>query len=421
MLSFTQNPGDFTRTRKIDIVHTVGLILHMAASGNPDGYAITAQNYFSDLFGHELEAPTKQSVCEARQKLHHQALAFLLNKSNMEEQIEPLWNGHMVRIVDGTKVNTPNTADLREHFDTPNTISGSSFYPQAQIVTVMNSSSGQPVAAEVSCYRSSERDLFCLMLPQFSPNDLFLLDRGLGGMNVYKALYEQDYFFLHRVITSGPNAPTYVKAFLGSSSKDKIISVHTEHEGEEIDLILRLIKGPKDSNGHHIVFVTNLLDDRQYSRISILSLYRKRWGIETMYGHLKQSLNIEKFHSKTYNGVMQEIYAHLLIISLSALISCQSSKKLRLNVEKEKPNFKAAIKVIRRHIYRIIGTGPISQTKAREYAEVMVDEVGKILMSAKKQPGRSYPRVSKQSINKWTLCKYSLCRKIKKDFRTVNA
>ena len=380
----------------------------MAASGNSDGYSITAQNYFHELFGGALGAPTKQSVCEARQKLHHQALAFLLDKANMERQIEPLWSGHRVRIVDGTKVNTPNTADLREHFEIPNTVSGPAFYPQALVVTVMNSSSGQPIAVEVGCYRSSERELFLLMLPQFSSNDLFLLDRGLGGMNVYKEIYEKDQFFLHRVTTSGPKAPTYVKEFLESSSKDKVVSVCTEHEGEEIALLLRLVKGPKDSSGKRIVFVTNLLDDRRYSRLSILSLYRKRWGIETMYGHLKQSLQIEKFHSKTYNGIMQEIYAHLLIISLSALIACQSSKKFNLNLEGKKPNFKSAIKVIRRHLGKVVGTGPIPQETAREYAELMLDEVGKIIW--KKKPGRSYPRVSKQPINKWSLCKY---RKIK--------
>ena len=77
----------------------------MAASGNPDGYAITAQNYFSELFGEATEAPTKQSVSKARQKLHHQGMAYLLNEANMEEQVEPLWSGHRVRIVDGTKIN----------------------------------------------------------------------------------------------------------------------------------------------------------------------------------------------------------------------------------------------------------------------------------------------------------------------------
>ena len=56
----------------------------MAASGNQDGYAITAQNYFSELFGSSKEAPTKQSISESRQKLHYQAFAYLLNKANME-------------------------------------------------------------------------------------------------------------------------------------------------------------------------------------------------------------------------------------------------------------------------------------------------------------------------------------------------
>ena len=123
-------------------MHTAGLIFHMAASGNSDGYAITAQNYFSELFGLTKQAPTKQSISEARQKIHHQAFAHLLNKANLEEHIEPLWNGHMVRIVDGTKINTPNTTELREPFEIPNTSSGSAFYPQAWLVTVMNSASG---------------------------------------------------------------------------------------------------------------------------------------------------------------------------------------------------------------------------------------------------------------------------------------
>ena len=382
----------------------------MAASGNSDGYAITAQNYFSEVFGQTMEAPTKQSVSEARQKLHHQGMAYLLNEANMEEQIEPLWAGHRVRIVDGTKVNTPNTGDLREHFETPNTRSGPAFYPQAWLVTVMNSASGQPVAAEVGCYRhSNERELFTLMLPQFSPNDLFLLDRGLGGMTVYKKIYQQDQFFLHKVTSSGPASPLYVQEFIASSSKDKVVAINTKHEGEEIALLLRLIKGPKDSNGHPIVFVTNLLDKGSYSRLSIISLYRKRWGIETMYGHLKQSIHIEKFHSKTYNGVMQEIYAHLLVISLASLIASQSSKRLKLKSERESPNFKAAIKVIRRHLDKIVGVGPLPPKIAKEYAETMVGEAGKILW--KKQPGRSFPRVSKQPINAWALAKH---RKIKK-------
>ena len=39
-----------------------------------------------------IEAPTKQSISESRQKLHYQAFVYLLNKANMEEHwTSPKW------------------------------------------------------------------------------------------------------------------------------------------------------------------------------------------------------------------------------------------------------------------------------------------------------------------------------------------
>jgi hypothetical protein len=135
-----------------------------------------------------------------------------------------------------------------------------------------------------------------------------------------------------------------------------------------------------------------------------LSLYKKRWGIETMYGRLKEVIHIEKFHAKTYNGVMQEIFAHLLVISLTALIEYQASMELKLDREKVVPSFKAAIGVVKRHLIIIIGSQTtISSEEAIEWAEHMVAEAGQVLW--KKQPGRRCPRVSKQSIKPWNLCK----------------
>ena len=121
----------------------------MAASGNQDGYAITAQNYFSELFGSSKEAPTKQSISVSVSLVEIFTIKPLPTYlANMEEPIEPLWHRHRVRIVDGTKINGPNTTELKEHFDIPNTSSGAAFFPQAWLVTVMNSASGQPVAQE---------------------------------------------------------------------------------------------------------------------------------------------------------------------------------------------------------------------------------------------------------------------------------
>jgi len=80
---------------------------------------------------------SKPSVSDARKKLHHQAFAYLLNEANMEKEIEPLWKEcrerreRRVRIVDGTKMNTPNSKDLKDHFAISNTKVGPGYYPQA--------------------------------------------------------------------------------------------------------------------------------------------------------------------------------------------------------------------------------------------------------------------------------------------------
>ena len=66
-------------------------------------------------------------------------------------------------------------------------------------------------------------------------------------------------------------------------------------------------------------------------------------------------IHVEKFHSRTDKGVMQEIFAHLLVISLTALIEYQSSRELELEREKVVPSFKAAVRVVQRHLMIIVG------------------------------------------------------------------
>lgn len=387
------------------------MIFHMAANGNRDGYAITAQNYFSEI-DKSGEAPSKQAFSDARKKLSFEAFKFLLEEANHEDLIEQKWHGHTVRIVDGSKLHLPNTAEIREHFTIPNTSGGPGHYPQAWMVTAINSFSGQPAAVELGCHKSSERELMLRLFPYFKSGDLLLLDRGLGGAQVYLEHERRDLYFIHRAKTGGKSAPWYIKGFLKSRKASWVVSIEAEdHDGEKIAILVRLVRGPKDSEGKRIVFVTNLLNEKIYSVQSIRDLYKNRWAVETMYGRVKNILHLEKFHAKSVNGILQEIYANLLVISLTALIEYQASRRKNLDRSKVVPNFKAAVQVVRRHLYRIAGPEPVPADQALAIAEKMVEEAGRVLW--KKQPGRSYPRVSKQPINSWNLCKNKKLKKAK--------
>jgi len=378
--------------------------MKMTVEGNRAGYSIAAQDFFSDLGLKPSDAPKKQTVSDARQKIKWQGFEFLFHEARRDD-LEEQWHGHTVRIADGTKVSLPNTDELKEHFEIPNTIVGPGFYPQAWMVTLLNSTSGQPFAAKLGCYKnSSERDLMIECLEYCQKGDVLLLDRGLGGARVYAECFERGIHFVHRVKTSGDRVALYIQDFLKSKKPSGVYNVeYKDEENEIVVLKLRLIKGPKDSEGKRIVFATSLLDEKIYSVPSIRELYRKRWAIETAYGRIKNLLYLEKFHARSYNGVMQEVFANLLVMSLASTIDIEAARKLKLDREKSLPNFKAVVHVLRRYFSIIASLEKLSKKKAAAFAQEMIEEAGLVLYE--KRPGRSYPRVSKQPIKSHNLCK----------------
>lgn len=379
----------------------------MAANGNEDGYDVSSQNYFSDLkrdTGINIVPPKKQSFGDARNKLSYEAFEFLLDKANQERRITGgTWKDMIVRAIDGTKVTVPRSDDILEHFKPPKSKAGFGHYPQALMVTAINVFTGQPVIAEIANHRASERDLLMEILNQFSPTDLSLLDRGFGGDWVFLSFEEKNQNYLVRM-KGGKTAAIYVQKFLESGKKSQIVTLWVKNEeGEKKEIKLRLVRGPFDSEGKRIVFATNLLDEKLYSHKSILKLYRRRWGVETMYARSKNLLKLEQFHSRNYNGVMQEIFANLIIISLTAYLIFQTIKTFGMDPEIEEPSFKNAARVVRRHFFTAISSKKLSKPKALDLAAQMIEEVFRILW--KKQPGRSHPRVSKQPIKCWNLAK----------------
>lgn len=376
----------------------------MVADGNRNGLAITAQEFCARREIDVAEAAKKQTLSDARKKVLWQGFEFLLHEARRDDLEEP-WKGHRVRNADGTKFNTPNTEELREHFAIPNSSAGPGFYPQAWLVTLLNSSTGQPIAGVVGCHKESERELMLQLLAHCRENDLLLVDRGLGGARVYLECYRAGIHILHRLKTSGDRIPLYLQDFLASQKKSALYGIPVkDDDGEEVLLWIRLVRGPRDSEGKRIVFATTLLDEEKYSVASIRELYRRRWGAETAYARVKGHLALERIRAKSFNGVMQEVFANLLVMSLAAIIENEASRRLKLDRAKTAPNFKAVLQVVRRHLAIIASLKKLSAPQAYAAAEEMIHEASQILW--KKQPGRSCPRVSKQSIKSHNLCKH---------------
>lgn len=389
----------------------------MVLGRNGNGYDISSQNYFRDL-GAELKEKIKparhQSVSEARGKLKWEAFEYLLDEANLEtdglaERLK--FKGHVTRAIDGTNFHVPRTEELLKYFSSRNTRSEerATHYPHALCVTAMNVYTNQPVAAIVGDYKLSERVLLRKMLSKFRSGDLSLLDRGLGGNAVYFDYEEHGQFFIHRMKASGDRVALYLQEFLRSGQKQKIVRISTvdDESGLKKEMNLRLVLGPLDSEGKPIVFATNLIDKVRYSRCDIIQLYKKRWGVETLYNRVKNLFFLENFHARSYNGIMQEIFANLLALSLTAVAVSAVVVEDRLDPEIELPSFKNATEVVRRHLFSIIDQR-IERKKPKAVVKQILKEVRAVMYRIR--PNRSHARVSMQPIKKWNLKKSTKSR-----------
>lgn len=392
--------------------HVIGLTLSMTLGRNGNGYDISSQHYFRDLSAElrrKITPARHQSVSEARGKLGWEAFAFLLDEANLEhDKLDEdfKFKGHVTRAMDGTSFFVPRTNELLEHFSLRKTKAeeGETHYPYGLCVAAINVFTAQPVCAEVDDYRVSERELLRRMLEKFRPGDLSLLDRGLGGRDVYFDYDERGQYFIHRSKTSGDRVAIYVREFLESGRKQQVILLKRmdKESGCEKKMKLRLILGPEDSEGKPIVFVTNLIDKKRYKRAELIELYRKRWGVETLYNRVKNLFRLEQFHARSYNGIMQEIFANLLALSLAAVAVSAVVHEEKLDPEVELPNFKNATEVVRRHLFAIVDHR-IERTKPKAVMKQILKEVRAVMYRIR--PGRSYPRVSMQPIQSWNLKK----------------
>ncbi|MCK5666533.1 MAG: IS4 family transposase, partial [Thiotrichaceae bacterium] len=306
-----------TRKRVINTHFLLIFILKLVLSKNSQGYKILLNELWekNEIANLQQNPVSASSVCEARQKMP--ATIFItLNQQilKLREQDDPLpvWHGHRVFGVDGSKVNVPHELLLSGYL-APNK---NQYYPQGVMSTLYHLGSGLIYDALLDASRD-ERALLLEHMEHLSPGDVLVLDRGYFSYLILSKALEKEIHLICRMQSGDVNKE--VKKFWGSSNRDKTItykpSLSTKYtskkRGYDIELKpvqLRLIK--YTINGETYVCATTLLDEN-YKTKEFAAVYHGRWGIEELYKISKNFIDVEDFHSKSELGVKQECYAHI--------------------------------------------------------------------------------------------------------------
>lgn len=276
--------------------------------------AIEAER-FSECIGEEVSAA---ALCKARQKISYTAFKELFEMTSKICPLDKKYYGYRLIAVDGMKGELPRTPELTEKYR----ISPQSDEPIFHTVSAFDVLNEVFLGSEFHCGSADERELACKLAEQISSdefykneNQIWIFDRGFPGLVLLQTLMKHNIKFLMRVSKSFLKE---VNEFRESKYVDKIVHVNYTNERSkankvkiqealEFDLRCVRISLPQEE-----ILITNL-ERNTFPKRYIKELYGFRWGIETNFNYLKNSIFIEEFTSKSENGFQQDYYASMLM------------------------------------------------------------------------------------------------------------
>lgn len=272
---------------------------------------------------------SKSAAAQARQRLGSDPLKWLFEHSAQhwcsQDRRAHVFKGLVLFAMDGTTLRTHDNEETRKHFGAQNYSSGAvASYPQVRGVTLTALSTRLVHSAAFGQYGTNEM-LYAKQLIDGIPNDsLTVFDRGFLSAEILCALTRggsERHFVIPakantrwEVFEGDENGNDFtVRMRVSPQARAKCAELPEFWEARAITVI--------DAQGSKRVLLTSLRDRRRYKPADIANFYKSRWGIETSYRELKQTMlgAALTLRSKTVDGVYQEIWGTLIAYNLIRL------------------------------------------------------------------------------------------------------
>ena len=284
------------------------------------------------------KAPCKSALSSFRKQLSYRFFEAIFSRVLVQfSKHRPNYNGLIIYAVDGWQFTLPREESLvRAGFSGRATSKlRESYMPKGFITHAYEVLSETTKAFSLNTSQTELADALSF-IKGFEKNSLTLYDRAFFSRSLCLEHFEAGNFFLARCQS---NANKSVAEFFDEPDKTDG-SMYFNVKGEKKKVWFIKIFHPK--TGEPIVFATNL--SRQWRSSKLFDqLYQLRWGVETSFYELSETMKMQQWHSKTYNGVLQEIYTTMLVTNLVKILSFFARGQKHVNPcseTYEKPNFK---------------------------------------------------------------------------------
>lgn len=290
--------------------------------------------------------PVKSSLSKYRAKISSLFFKDILNEL-LDCFRRPTWRGYHVYATDGFELVLPSGGDLRaigykgKRLKTDSGAKGETYYSHMYTVQTYDILSRTTKAIYLSTV-NHETNGALDNIQKLESKSITLYDRGFCNNKVMRAHFEKRSHFFIRFKT-GKSIPTEIKAFWASKkSHDSFLFANNPDQR----IYLFKIKHKKKKQTH--VYATSV---KGVSKAEAEELYRLRWEVESGFRDQVNTLPLEQWHSKTENGVLQELYVRLWIMNFARIQQFLSEKPIKNPLSRiyKRSNFKLILDFIIKH------------------------------------------------------------------------
>ena len=340
---------DFTRNRKMDYEKLIHYIL------NKKGLSTNMEinNFFNKI--NEDTDMSAQALLDQRLKLKPEVFVELNEDylkgfySEYRETDVKNYKGYILKAIDGTDFEIPNTEKSKDAFGRVKAKEGESI-PRTSVSMCYDVLNGYIIDVIPEKYRANEiymakRHMRKDQQITENYNSDYIMDRNYVSFDFLAFLQKREIKFLSRL-----NLGYYTKETENMKTKDEIVEIaHTKERmkrkyfedeetreyAKENKIEVRILKYVLKT-GEEEYLITNL---KEFSYEELFEIYGKRLNIETLYNSLKNKLQIEKFTSSKEEIIKQDIYASTLVYNIVQTMKNEAKEDI------EQKNYKHEMKI----------------------------------------------------------------------------
>jgi hypothetical protein len=304
--------------------------------------------------------PGASAIAEARARLGSEPLRVLFARA-VVPLATPATPGAWYRTwrvcaIDGTCLEVADTPANDQVFGRPGSGRGDrhAAFPQVRLVGLVECGTHAILDAEVAGISAGgELRLVPLLARSLQSGMLVVCDRGILGADLWRTLTATGAELLWRAKT---NAVLPVDQTLADGSYLSRIHPARDRHRHADPTVVRVVEYRLDDGGRAQAtdtvyrLVTSILDPAAAPAVELAGLYAQRWEIETALGELKthQRGPGAILRSRTPDGVLQEVWAYLLIHY--ALRRLMHQAALDQALDPDRVSFTHTIRIIRRQV-----------------------------------------------------------------------